>query len=74
METLMNYMTFSAGYKMTNVNNIYNFIYDLIMLENEIAYKKKVLILIKKNMGMCFYNNFVSYIIKKNLDLDFKID
>lgn len=71
MESLISYMSFSAGYKMTNVNNIYNFIYDMIMLENDNEYKKKVVIMIKKNIGMTFYNNFMGYCIKKNLDIEF---
>jgi hypothetical protein len=72
MESLFSYMTFSAGYKMTNINNIYNFIYDMIMIENDDRYKHRVITMIKKNIGMTFYNNFMAYCIKKNLDIEFR--
>ena len=56
---------------MQNINNIYNFIYDIIKMENNEEYKKKVITHIKKNIGITFYNDFISYCIKKNLDIDF---
>ena len=71
MNYLIDYLTHNTGYKMQNINNIYNFIYDIIKMENNEEYKKKVITHIKKNIGITFYNDFISYCIKKNLDIDF---
>lgn len=57
---------------MQNMNNIYNFIYDIIKMENDEEYEERVLIQIKKNIGVTFYNDFMAYCIKKNLDIKIK--
>jgi hypothetical protein len=71
MNYLFDYLTHNMGYKMQNINNIYNFIYDIIKMENNDEYKKNVIKHIKKNIGIKFYNDFIAYCIKKNLDIDF---
>jgi len=60
-----------SPYGYQNLNNVYNFIYDMILIENNDEYKRRVLILVKKNIGITFYNNFISYCIKKELDISF---
>lgn len=72
MNYFLDYFSKSAGYKMQNMNNIYNFIYDIIKMENDEEYEERVLIQIKKNIGVTFYNDFMAYCIKKNLDIKIK--
>ena len=71
MNYLLSYMTSATNYKIQNINNVYNLIYDIIKLCDE-EKKKEIGELIKKDIGMTFYNNFKLYLMKKNLDIDFE--
>ena len=67
MEYIINYFNSSTNYGIQNKSNSYNLIYDIIRSSED---KDNIIILIKKNMGLTFYNDFVSYAIRKNLILE----
>ena len=58
--------TNTSNYKYQNMNNIYNFIYEISegKTEEEI---KELNNKIKKNIGMTFYNDYRSYLFRKGL-------
>ena len=66
MNILLNYTLSFTNYKMTNQNNLYNFIINIIEKEEDDENKIKfVLSSIKINIGMVFYTSFMSYVYKK---------
>ena len=65
---MINLMSSSTNYRMFNVANIYNLIWDIIRLnENK---EDEILFIIKKQCGMNFYNSFVAYCIRKDMKFD----
>ncbi len=52
-----------TNYKYQNMNNVYNFIYDITNENNEEEIEKAI----KKNIGLTFYEDYKTYLFRKNL-------
>ena len=61
-----------SGYRLQNTSNMYNFMYDIIQLQDNKESKEKIMNLIKQNIGITFYNDFSLYTMKKYLATKFK--
>lgn len=68
MNYVFDYMIRSnSNYAYTNVCNIYNFIYDIIKLQETDEGKDKIYELVRKNLGMTVYNDMKAYFIRKSM-------
>jgi len=65
MEYLYGLSMFQKNYSITNQNNIYNFVVEVINMDDDFIFKKAVIQSIKTNIGMTFYENFKQYVMKK---------
>lgn len=72
MDNLVKFIFDKSNYSLQNRINLYNFCVDVIQINNDEEYKKKILKLIKKNIGLSFYNELIQYCIRKDLDINFK--
>lgn len=59
----------SSPYSYVNVCNMYNLLYCVIKSADDEQKKKDFIEMIKLNMGMTFYNDFMAYLLKKDLHL-----
>lgn len=55
----------NTNHKITNMNNLFNLLINLISDCKNIDESKKIIQLVKLHMGMTFFENFRSYIMKK---------
>lgn len=62
----MNSVINMTNYQLINKNNIYNTFIYVIENEKDNEQKKKIINLIKMNIGITFYNDMMGYLLKKN--------
>lgn len=64
MNYLTNYILSSSNYNVINMNNLFNFLIDLLK-ESDEATQIKIITSIKIHLGMSLYSNFKIYVYKK---------
>jgi len=71
MNYLFQIINSSTNYKAVNMPNIHNLLFDIIDLTPKDK-RKEFHKLIKKNMGIQFFDNFSFYCSRKKLDISYK--
>lgn len=64
MNYITDYFYENSTYKIQNVNNIFNFIIEILKISDEET-KKKIIEIMKIQIGMTFTNNFKMYLFRK---------
>ena len=57
----------NSNYGYMNVNNLYNFIYEIIEIQENEEDKERILKKMKIQVGLRFYNNYISYCNRKGI-------
>lgn len=57
----------NSNYAYMNVNNIYNFVYDILNTCKNEEEREEIMKKIKLQIGMSFYSGYVQYCSKKGL-------
>lgn len=61
----LSYLWSSSNYNITNVVNVYNTLINIIDITPELDNKKKIIKIIKLQLGITFYSSFRDYINHK---------
>lgn len=71
MNYVLDYLISSkTNYAYQNMNNIYNFVYEIIEMQETPEKKQRIIIMIKKEIGLTFLNNYNSYCLRKGLEIN----